>query len=93
MKTSKVRKLLGPAATEFTAMTTGSWRIERPVVKLEDCISCKICERNCPTNVITVTKEPKSVFIEMDYCKGCGICSDVCAKSCIEMQLETGGKE
>ena len=92
MKTSKVRKILGPIATEFNAMNTGSWRLERPVVNLENCTFCGTCERYCPTDVITVTKSPKAVDIDMSYCKGCGICSDVCPKECIAMHDEKGGK-
>jgi len=92
MKTSNVRKILGPVATEFAAMNTGSWRLERPVVDLDACIACGICERNCPPNVITVKKDPKSVVIDMDYCKGCGICSEVCSKNCIVMENENGGR-
>ena len=92
MKTSKVRRILGPIASEFTAMNTGSWRLERPVIDLETCIACGICERNCPTNVITVTKSPKNIAINMNYCKGCGICSEVCSKKCIAMENEMGGR-
>jgi 2-oxoacid:acceptor oxidoreductase delta subunit (pyruvate/2-ketoisovalerate family) len=93
MKTLQARRILGPAATEFTAMNTGSWRMERPQVNLDICIACGTCERNCPANVITVKKEPKiSVAIDMNYCKGCGICSEVCPKTCIEMVPEQGEK-
>ena len=91
MKALKSRKILGPVATEFTAMNTGSWRLERPVVNLENCISCGTCQRNCPTDVMTVTKDPKNTAIDMNYCKGCGICSEVCPKNCISMQDENGG--
>jgi 2-oxoacid:acceptor oxidoreductase delta subunit (pyruvate/2-ketoisovalerate family) len=93
MTASNVRKILGPVATEYTAMNTGSWRLERPVVNPDVCIACGSCERNCPTNVITVTKKPeKSVFIDFGYCKGCGICSEVCPKECISMETEKGEK-
>jgi 2-oxoacid:acceptor oxidoreductase delta subunit (pyruvate/2-ketoisovalerate family) len=72
-------------------MKTGSWRIERPFINQDICIACGTCERNCPTNVITVDKEKKEkVSIDWDYCKGCGICSEVCPKSCIEMVSEKG---
>jgi 2-oxoacid:acceptor oxidoreductase delta subunit (pyruvate/2-ketoisovalerate family) len=93
MTASKTRKILGPCATEFTAMNTGSWRLERPVVDLNVCIACGTCERNCPADIIVVTKSPKNVVIDMNYCKGCGICSEVCPKNCIAMQDEKGGPQ
>jgi 2-oxoacid:acceptor oxidoreductase delta subunit (pyruvate/2-ketoisovalerate family) len=92
MTASKSCKILGPCATEFTAMNTGSWRLERPIVDMEVCIVCGTCERNCPTDVIVVTKSPKNVAIDMNYCKGCGVCSEVCPKKCIVMEGEKGGK-
>jgi 2-oxoacid:acceptor oxidoreductase delta subunit (pyruvate/2-ketoisovalerate family) len=93
MKTSTMRRILGPVATEFTAMNTGSWRLERPVVNLEVCVGCGICEHNCPADIITVTKKPEvSVFFDMNYCKGCGICSEVCPKECISMENEKGAE-
>jgi len=91
MKTSKARNILGPVATDFTAMNTGSWRLERPVVDLSICIACGICGRNCPADLITITKDPVNVTIDMNYCKGCGICSEVCTKKCIAMVNENGG--
>jgi len=32
--------------------------------------------------------EGEKVSIDYEYCKGCGICSVVCAKKAIEMVLE-----
>jgi 2-oxoacid:acceptor oxidoreductase delta subunit (pyruvate/2-ketoisovalerate family) len=91
MNVLKSRRILGPVAAEYTAMNTGSWRIERPRVNADICIGCGTCERYCPANIITVSKEPKIlVDIDMFFCKGCGICSEVCPKSCIEMVLEQG---
>ncbi len=94
MKASNTRKILGPIATEYTAMNTGSWRINRPSVDMAQCISCGTCERYCPTNVITVTKKPDaSVKFNFDFCKGCGICAEVCPKKCIAMVPEQGGEK
>jgi len=91
MKALKARRILGPVAAEFTAMNTGSWRLERPKVNFDICVGCGTCERNCPANIVTVSKEPKiSVNIDMYFCKGCGICSDVCPQNCIEMVSEQG---
>lgn len=92
MNTSDSRRILGPVATEFTAMKTGSWRIERPVVEISSCSSCGTCERYCPANVVTVEKKPeKAVLFDYEYCKGCGICTEVCPKGSISMIPEAGG--
>lgn len=82
-------RVFGPVATIFESSNTGSWRIERPKVRFEDCIKCGTCERFCPTNVITMHKEKEEcIEIDMYYCKGCGICANECPKNCIDMVPE-----
>ncbi len=84
-------KVLGPVATIFDSIHTGSWRLERPKVNFEACIKCGICEKNCPPNIITVHKDRvESVEIDWYYCKGCGICANECPKKCIAMVDERG---
>ncbi|MCP4150243.1 MAG: 4Fe-4S dicluster domain-containing protein [bacterium] len=34
------------------------------------------------------TPSGKAVQIDWDYCKGCGICANVCPKNCIQMVAE-----
>ena len=51
---------------------TGGWRSLRPVVDAEKCTSCMICWKFCPEVCITPEDVPE---IDMDYCKGCGICA------------------
>jgi len=87
----KVCDLLGPAGICFDAANTGSWRIERPRVKEDDCIKCGICAKFCPVEAITVIKEEPISFL-WDYCKGCGICANECPRKCIEMIPECGGE-
>jgi len=80
-------------ATVFTSSNTGSWRIERPVVRYESCIKCGTCERYCPANIVEVRKnEEKCVYIDYYYCKGCGICANECPTECIEMLDERSAK-
>lgn len=66
---------------------TGDWRTFRPVVDEEECIDCLFCWVYCPDSAIMV-KEGKYAGIDYDHCKGCGICSSVCPKDCIEMKKE-----
>jgi len=83
---------LGPVANVFIATKTGVWRVVRPDVKVDDCIFCGTCRKHCPTDVVTVEKEGASrgVHFDWDYCKGCGICANVCPKQCIDMISEEG---
>lgn len=79
----------GPCAFEFVSAQTGSWRLERPEVAFAACIKCGTCKMYCPTNVITIDKEAEEcVTFLWDFCKGCGICANVCPKKCIQMVPE-----
>lgn len=81
----------GPVATIFTAVNTGSWRQERPVVDFEKCIKCGICVNVCPVNIVKIEKgQQQCIAINLDYCKGCGICANECPKNCICMVSERG---
>lgn len=66
---------------------TGLWRVERPVISEGKCIKCWICWLYCPEEVIS---EGQDGFPEIDlsYCKGCGVCADVCPAKAIEMVRE-----
>jgi len=72
---------------------TGSWRVERPVIDLSKCTpakrqkdSCYLCWLYCPDGVISKELEPK---IDLEYCKGCGICAQECPTGAITMVEET----
>lgn len=68
-------------------LDTASWRTERPVMKLNQCIRCGLCLTYCPVNSIIGT-EDGGYRITYDYCKGCGICAKECPHQAIEMVLE-----
>lgn len=57
---------------------TGDWRTERPVWDAEKCISCLICWVYCPDSAILVDDEGKMTGVDLDHCKGCGICAEEC---------------
>ena len=72
---------------------TGSWRVLRPVVDYEKCTPakrgkevCFLCWLYCPDGVISKTIE---VRIDLEYCKGCGICSQECPAHAISMVEES----
>lgn len=45
------------------------------------CIGCKLCEKNCPSEAITVTDN--IAHIDYEKCTGCGICAEKCPKKII----------
>ncbi len=65
---------------------TGSWRTERPVVDNSTCVKCRTCETFCPDGAITV--DESGAHINYDFCKGCGICANVCPVKAIKMVEE-----
>jgi pyruvate ferredoxin oxidoreductase delta subunit len=80
------KQLLGPVATIFGSTNTGSWRILRPAVNYAECSKCGTCQKFCPTDVIVIKEDAlECIEIDWNYCKGCGICANVCAKKCITM--------
>lgn len=84
-------KILTSASTSGPgdAGRTGSWRVERPVIDMDRCIpaktgkhACHLCWLYCPDNVVSKGLEPT---IDLEYCKGCGICAQECPAQAIEM--------
>ena len=69
---------------------TGSWRTMRPIRDEEKCIHCLRCWIYCPDSAILV-EDGKVVGIDLDHCKGCGICAHECPSKvqAITMVLET----
>lgn len=47
------------------------------------CISCRICEKNCPAGAITVNDFVAS--IAYDKCTGCGVCAEKCPRKIIHL--------
>lgn len=84
-------KILTSASTSGIgdAGRTGSWRVERPVIDMSRCTpaksgkhSCHLCWLYCPDNVVSKDLEPQ---IDLEYCKGCGICAEECPAKAIAM--------
>jgi pyruvate ferredoxin oxidoreductase gamma subunit len=78
---------------------TGAWRSRRPHWSAEKCNHCLNCWIYCPDAAIKTVQEKdartgreraKVTGIDFDYCKGCGICAEVCPP---KVQAITMGKE
>ena len=54
-----------------------------------NCFSCDNCYGVCPDNAVLKLGDPGEAYeIDLDYCKGCGICVAECPSGAIEMVPE-----
>lgn len=66
--------------------SAAGWRVFRPVIDYDKCISCKTCWSYCPETAISwVDNKPQ---IDYRVCKGCGICPQECPVKAIEYKRE-----
>ena len=89
-KDDHISAMCKPAVGE--AGRTGDWRDATPVIDPAKCIAavknraaCYLCWLYCPEGVVKMTIP---VEIDMDYCKGCGICAEECPPNAIRMVRE-----
>lgn len=72
------------------------WRNVRPVVEAARCSGCLQCYLYCPDGAAFKCHESvgeQAVFIDYDFCKGCGICARVCKFGAISLILERAANE
>jgi len=63
-------------SSSFTA-SVADWRIEKPIFNKDYCIDCQFCWIYCP-DISIIARDKKLIGVDMDHCKGCGICVEVC---------------
>ena len=71
---------------------TGEWRNSFPVINQEKCVvskhnkpACFLCWLYCPDAIVSKTIP---VLIDLQFCKGCGICAQICPSKAITMVNE-----
>lgn len=57
--------------------SVSDWRLIKPVFNKDYCIDCQFCWIYCP-DVSIIARDKKMIGVDMDHCKGCGICAEVC---------------
>jgi NADPH-dependent glutamate synthase beta subunit-like oxidoreductase len=53
-----------------------------------NCFECDNCYAVCPDNAIVKLGPGKGFAIDLDYCKGCGLCAAECPCGAVEMRPE-----
>ena len=55
------------------------------------CTYCEVCQLMCPDMCITRDAETGEIHIDLNHCKGCGLCAHFCPKGALQMQVEPRG--
>lgn len=64
----------------------GDWKSNKPVIDQIKCSYCLQCYIFCPEGAIK--RKDNCVETALDFCKGCGICENVCTKKAVKMVKE-----
>jgi 2-oxoacid:acceptor oxidoreductase delta subunit (pyruvate/2-ketoisovalerate family) len=72
--------------TKLYVVNTGEWRFERPQTNVYKCCHCGTCYLFCPTGCVI----DKGTYFaaDLNYCKGCGVCVNLCPVASIKMVRE-----
>lgn len=82
-------------AAGYLTVKNAGWRNERPVFNPAKCNGCLKCYMHCPDGaVFKVANDPAlcpsnrtdtSIGLDLDFCKGCGICAKSCSTGALSM--------
>ena len=86
------RFLVSDLAAEAEGIQEGTWDRERALQETERCLSCGTCNlclqcvSFCPDASIWLDENKTAVTVDLDHCKGCGICAYECPRGVITME-------
>ena len=67
---------------------TGTYRTGlRPEVEPADCVDCLLCWLYCPDTAVLL-EDGRFRGFDLEICKGCEICSEICPTGAIAMVAE-----
>jgi 2-oxoacid:acceptor oxidoreductase delta subunit (pyruvate/2-ketoisovalerate family) len=76
------------APTDAVQPRTGGWRTGlKPEADTSRCVNCLLCWLYCPDSAVLLDGTAFTGF-DLDYCKGCELCAEVCPVGAIEMVAE-----
>jgi 2-oxoacid:acceptor oxidoreductase delta subunit (pyruvate/2-ketoisovalerate family) len=81
-RTSTFDEVVG-GLTEATALFEA-----RRCLSCGNCFECDNCYGVCPDNAVIKLGSGNRYTIDLDYCKGCGICAAECPSGAIDMVPE-----
>lgn len=74
-----------PGTTRDQKMS--GWRVFRPRFLQTNCIGDRSCELCCPDGAV-YRIDKRKFDVDLDACKGCGICAEMCPVNDIVMEVE-----
>lgn len=83
----------------YLVAKNAGWRNMRPVLNAEKCTGCLQCYLYCPDGCVfrsahqVADAADAAVAIDYDFCKGCGVCVEVCRFGAFAMVPESEGDE
>ena len=75
-----------PAAAELT-LAEAKAEAER-CTAASPCLYCEVCQLLCPDLAITRDPGTAAIQIDLNYCKGCGLCAHYCPHGAIAMVID-----
>ena len=81
----------------YLVAKNAGWRNMRPVLDAEKCTGCLQCYLYCPDGCVfrsahqVADAADAAVAIDYDFCKGCGVCVEVCRFGALVMVPESEG--